>query len=102
MAKSTDKTRQSWLDDSTQSPLIDEHVQKLSTFVDAMADGRIDDAELQAQEQRLVALMKEVEPQLDAAQHDKVTRLLCELTAYNIMQTLHSLESARPRARLQG
>jgi hypothetical protein len=99
MAKSNE-ARQSWLDESTQLPLIDEHVQQLTTFVEAMADGFIDNAELKAQEQRLVALMKEVEPELSAAQHGKVTRLLCELTAYNIMQTLHSLESARPKQKL--
>ena len=40
------------------------------------------------QEQRLVALMKEVEPTLNDAQHGQVTKLLCELTAYNVMQTL--------------
>lgn len=96
----TGERRQSWLDDTTQLPLIDEHVQQLSSFVEAMADGRVDDHELDAQEQRLVALMKEVEPQLDDAQHAQVTRLLCELTAYNIMQTLNSLQSARPKTKL--
>ena len=39
--------KQSWLDDSTQTPLIDSYVQKLGTFVDAMADGHVDDSELQ-------------------------------------------------------
>jgi hypothetical protein len=99
MAKTTDG-KQSWLDDATQSPLIDEHVQKLTSFVDAMADGHIDDSELQSQEQRLVAAIKDVEPKLNAEQHAQVTRLLCELTAYNIMQTLHSLQSARPKTKL--
>jgi hypothetical protein len=69
--------------------------------MDAMADGRIDDGELRAQEQRLVAAMKEVESELSPAQHAKVTRLLCELTAFNIMQTLNSLQSSRPATKLQ-
>jgi hypothetical protein len=94
--------KQSWLDDKAQAPLIDTYVQKLSTFVDAMADGRIEDAEVAAQEQRLVALMKEVEPGLNDAQHAQVTKLLCELTAYNIMQTLNSLQSARPKTTFRG
>ena len=47
--------KQSWLDEK-QSPQIDTYVQKLGTFVDAMADGRIDDKELTDQEKRLVAL----------------------------------------------
>ena len=49
-----------------------------------------------------MALMKEVEPELDDALHAKVTRLLCELTAYNVMQTLHSLQSARPKSTFRG
>ena len=94
--------KQSWLDDSTQTPLIDSYVQKLGTFVDAMADGRVDDNELQSQEKRLVTLMKEIEPTLNDAQNGQVTKLLCELTAYNVMQTLNSLQSARPQTKFQG
>ena len=95
-------TKQSWLDEKTQTPLIDGYVQKLGTFVDSLADGRIDDRELADQEKRLVALMKEVEPALNDAQHAQVTKLLCELTAYNVMQTLSSLQSARPKAAFRG
>src|SRR3954471_8992305 len=93
--------KQTWLDEK-QTPQIDAHVQKLGTFVDAMADGRIDDRELADQEKRLVTLMKEVEPTLNEAQHGQVTKLLCELTAYNVMQTLNSLQSARPQTKFQG
>jgi hypothetical protein len=94
-------TKQSWLDDNA-NPLIDGYVQKLGTFVDAMADGHIDDRELGEQEKRLVASLKEVEPTLNDAQHAQVTKLLCELTAYNVMQTLNSLQSARPQTKFQG
>lgn len=95
-------TKQSWLDDKAQAPVIDSYVQKLGTFVDAMADGRIEENELKDQEKRLVALLKEVEPTLNDAQHAQVTKLLCELTAYNVMQTLHSLQSARPKTKFRG
>jgi hypothetical protein len=95
-------TKQSWLDDKAQTPQIDGYVQKLSSFVDAMADGRIEDAELRDQEKRLVATMKEVEPSLSDAQHAQVTKLLCELTAYNVMQTLNSLQSVRPKTKFRG
>ena len=94
-------TKQSWLDEK-QSPQIDGYVQKLGTFVEAMADGRIDDRELADQEKRLATLMKEVEPTLNEAQHGQVTKLLCELTAYNVMQTLNSLQSARPKTTFRG
>ena len=92
--------RQSWLDESTQTPLIDEYTEKLSTFIEAMADGRIDASELSAQERRLVDLVKKVEPQLSDEQHADVTQLLCELTAYNVMQTLASLQAARVASKL--
>ena len=95
-------SRQSWLDDKAQVPLIDNYTQKLTTFVEALADGQVDDAELRAQENRLVTSMKEVEPALNDAQHAQVTRLLCELTAYNVMQTLNSLQSARPKTVFRG
>jgi hypothetical protein len=95
-------TKQTWLDDKAQTPLIDGYVQKLTTFMDAMADGQIDDTELQSQEKRLVTLMKEVEPTLNEAQHAQVTKLLCELTAFNVMQTLNSLQSARPKTKFRG
>ncbi|HMP79134.1 MAG TPA: hypothetical protein PKD54_06760 [Pirellulaceae bacterium] len=88
--------KQSWLDDSGQS-LLDEYVAELETFADAFADGRIDERELQQQEDRLVALLKQVEPKLDDALHAEVTRLLCELSAYNIMQTFHQLKNSASR-----
>ena len=93
--------KQSWLDDKA-NPLIDSYVQKLGTFVDAMADGHIDDREFADQESRLVASLKEVEPTLSEAQHAQVTKLLCELTAYNVMQTLNSLQSSRPKTTFRG
>lgn len=102
MTKHTTPARQSWLDDAKKTPLIDEYAQQLTTFVAAMADGKIEDRELAEQEQRLAAVMREVEPQLSDAQHGLVTKLLCELTAYNIMNTLQSLQSVRPQTKFRG
>lgn len=94
--------RQSWLDEAGEEVLIDDMAQQLGTFVDALADGRIDDAELKAQEDRLITLMKEVEPELDDALHAKITRLLCETSAFNVMQMLNQVQKARPVTRFQG
>ncbi|RPI83095.1 MAG: hypothetical protein EHM42_08760 [Planctomycetaceae bacterium] len=88
--------RQSWLDDKSQTTLIDDYAKKLTSFVDVMEDGKVEQQELTAQEARLVELMKEVEPKLSDELHGKVTRLLCELTAYNIMEVLHELHASRP------
>ena len=94
--------RSSWLDDTLQAPLIEQYARQLDSFLETMADGRVDTSEIQAQEARLVALMREVEPQLDDALHEKVTRLLCELTAYDLMQMLHAMQEARPKTAFRG
>ena len=91
-----------WLDENTDEPMIAEQAQRLETFLAAMADGRIDEDELQAQEQRLVHLMREGEPLLDEKLHAKVTQLLCELTAYDIMQAVHTMQQARPKTAFRG
>ena len=94
--------KQSWLDETTQMPQIDQYARKLGSFIDAMADGKVDEAEVAAQEERVARLMKEIEPQLDAPMHAKITELLCELTAYNLMQVFCSLNAARPKFKFHG
>jgi hypothetical protein len=88
-------TRVSWFDEKAHMPVIDEQVHKLSTFVDAMADGVIDDAELEKQQTSVIAAMKAVEGELNDEQHAKITRLMVELSAYNIMRLLHELHQTR-------
>jgi hypothetical protein len=89
--------RTSWLDEKAEHPLIQERLQKLDSFTSAMADGVISKQELAGQEQRLVAAMKQVEGQLNDDQHARVTTLLVELTAYNVMRLLHELHAERAR-----
>jgi ribosomal protein S13 len=88
-------TRVSWFDEKTHVPVIDEQVKNLSAFVDAMADGVIDDSELEKQQSSVVEAMKAVEGDLSDDQHAKITRLMVELSAYNIMRLLHELQRSR-------
>jgi hypothetical protein len=90
-----------WLDESS-APRIQAYTERLGTFLDAMADGKIDAKELKDQQDRVVALMKKVEPELHGELHEEVTKLLCEMTAYNIMHTLHELSAARPKTKFRG
>jgi hypothetical protein len=94
--------RPSWVDELTQTPMIDGYARQLESFISAMSDGRVEEHEVSSQEQRVVALLKEIDPQLDDALHTKVTRLLCELTAYAIMQMLYAMEQSRPKTVFQG
>jgi predicted transcriptional regulator len=86
--------RTSWFDDS-DLPIIDEQVQKLESFTQAMSDGVVEKRELEQQQNSLITAMKAVESGLDDAQHAKVTRLLAELSAYNVMRLLHELQTLR-------
>ena len=94
--------RTSWLDEETDEVKIDDYARQLNSFLDALADGRVDDAELEAQERRVADAIKEVEPHLDDAMHAKVTTLLCELSAYNIMQLAHELDQSRRTTTFRG
>ena len=85
-------TRRSWVDPDTNEPLIDDYAKRLKTFSRAFSDGVITENEISDQEARLIDLMKQVEPLLDDAAHAKVTRLLCELTAYDIMQFVYEMQ----------
>jgi hypothetical protein len=94
--------RQKWFDEASNEPLIENYARQLDSFIQTMADGVVDESEITAQEARLISLMKEVEPLLDDDLHVKVTRLLCELTAYDIMQMLRSLQEARSKTQFRG
>jgi hypothetical protein len=94
--------RTSWFDDRTHTPAIEEQAEKLDAFVEAMKDGVIDKRELEKQQESLVSVMKAVESDLNDEQHAKVTRLLIELSAYNIMRLLHELQSQKLQKAFSG
>jgi len=86
----TTRPPSSWFDDNSESPLLAEQARKLCSFLDAITDdGQVDINELKAQEKRVVGLMKQVEPLLSQEVHAKVTELLYEVTAYDMMNTLY-------------
>ena len=94
--------RTSWFDEKAEHPLVQQEVRRLDSFTSAMADGVVDRGELEAQEQRLTTAMKALEPVLDDALHGQVTKVLIELSAYNIMRLLHELQAQRARAAFEG
>jgi hypothetical protein len=89
--------KQSWFDDKAGTEQIQERVHKLDSFTSALADGVVTKQELETQEKRLVDAMKAAESLLNDEQHGKVTTVLVELTAYNIMRLLHELQAERTR-----
>ena len=95
-------TKSAWLDETSTSSVITENAKRLDSFVQAIADGKVTDEEVKTQEARLVKLMKEIEPQLDPKLHEQVTQLLCEVTDYDMMQSLNMMQSARPVTKFRG
>ena len=89
--------RTSWFDEKAEHEAIQERASKLESFTSSLADGVVSKQELGGQEQRLVAAMKTLEPALSDDLHAKVTDVLVELTAYNVMRLLHELQAERAR-----
>jgi predicted transcriptional regulator len=89
--------RTSWFDEKAEHQAIQERASKLESFTSALADGVVSKQELTGQEQRLVTAMKKVETELNDDLHAKVTTVLVELTAYNVMRLLHELQTERAR-----
>jgi predicted transcriptional regulator len=94
--------RISWFDDKAEHEAIQERVSKLDSFTSALADGVVSRQELSSQEQRVVSAMKNVEAELSDDLHAKVTTVLVELTAYNVMRLLHELQQERGRKAFAG
>jgi len=101
MAK-TSAAKTPWFDEASEAPMLAEYARKLDSFLDVVADGRVESTELVEQEHRVVALMKEVEPLLSPEAHEKVTQLLCEVTAYDLMNAFHMAGKARPKTTFRG
>jgi hypothetical protein len=102
MAAKQSRSASAWFDEGSNMPIIDQQARRLESFLSTMADDKVDDSEIKTQQARLVKLMKEIEPLLDDNLHAKITELLCELTAYNLMQILHTMQEARPKTVFRG
>jgi hypothetical protein len=89
--------RTSWFDDKAEHPVIQEQLTKLESFTSALADGIVSKEELARQEKRLAAVMEKLEAGLSDELHAKVTTVLIELSAYNVMRLLHELQTERAR-----
>ncbi len=89
--------RANWIDDDNH-PDLEAHVGQLEHFAAALADGKVDAAELATQADNLMAAMRAVEGDLTDDQHAKVTKLLAETVAFAVMQVLHDMAQAKVAA----
>jgi hypothetical protein len=77
--------RRAWFEAHEGLPFAS--VARLESWQEAMADGVIELAEVERQKERLLGLLRELEPLLDDATHERVTRVLEEWTVLTAMQT---------------
>lgn len=61
-------------------------IERLESWQRAIEDGVIEPHEVAQQKDRVVALLRELEPMLDDAQHEQVTRVLEE---WAVLQAMH-------------
>jgi len=99
---SAQQAKSAWFNEASHTPIIAEKARQAESFIAAMADGKIEESEIQAQETRLVQLMQKIEPRLSAVLHAEVTELLCELTVYDFMQAMVSVQQTRPKSEFHG
>ena len=99
---SAQQAKSAWFDEASHTPIIAEKARQAESFIAAMADGKIEESEIKAQETRLVQLMQKIEPQLSAGLHAEITALLCELTVYDFMQAMVSVQQTRPKSEFHG
>lgn len=88
--------RTPWLGDEANPILIDEYAMELDSFLKAMKDGVITKKEVHDQEKHVASMMAEIEPLLWDELHEKITTLLVTLSAFNVMQTINTLQELRP------
>ena len=85
--------RTSWFDSKSNAPQFDHYMAQMESWREAMADGKIEPDELQRQAQRVEELLRALEPTLDDAQHEELTRIFLELTVFYGMQRIVELEA---------
>jgi transcriptional regulator CtsR len=85
--------RISWFSEEGDDLFFQRYIDRMESWQQAIADGRIDPEEVRAQAERVAALLREIEPQLSDALHEQVTQLLLELAVLNAMQTTLFLQN---------
>ncbi len=80
--------RKPWFSDDPGQLELLTYLQRMHSWQKAVADGEISVAEVQAQAQRVIQLLKTVQPLLNTQQHAQLTRILYEMAVLQALQTL--------------
>lgn len=77
--------RRSWFDENNRMA-FDRSYQQVMSWQQAIADGRVDAAEVEVQARRVADAFRALEPSLDNEQHARLTEALGELSVLHAMQ----------------
>jgi hypothetical protein len=91
--------RKSWFDPDN-SLSFQRYYRQMESWQRALADGRVQPSEVEAQAQRVAALLRELEPTLSDEQHARVTDILGELAVLQAMQA--SVAQVQAQVRTDG
>jgi len=80
--------RTSWFDETIQQANFGAYMEQMDSWQAALADGKIDPEEIQAQAQRVSDLLRALEPKLDDALHAELTTLFRELAVLYGMERM--------------
>ena len=84
---SATRERTPWFDQATGALHLVEYIQRLDSWKQAVADGQITPDEIQQQAERVIQLLKTVQPLLNEAQKAQITRIFYEMAVLQAMQT---------------
>lgn len=80
--------RTSWFEVGSDKLTLNQYVEQMASWQRALADGVVQPKELNAQADRVAALLRALEPKLDDALHEEVTQVLYELAVFYGMERL--------------
>jgi len=80
-----------WFDAGSGEVYAVQFFQRMESWQQAMADGRIDPAEVQQQAERVTQMLKAIEPTLTPEAHAKLTQAFGELAVLQGMQSYYTL-----------
>lgn len=84
--------RQSWFSDEGDELLFGRYVERVESWRDAFADGRVTGEEVRAQAERVADLMRELEDTLDDETHARLTNVFVEWAVLQGLQSEQMLE----------
>lgn len=93
-----DVLRKSWFDEEHGLAQLAAYFQRMESWQQAIADGKITPEEIRAQGSRVIALLKEVEPLVSDTERQQITETLYEMAVLQAMQASAISSSMRSSA----